>query len=75
MAPIQGPATPMQLYRLYWISGGTAGEVMDHAPDAATLEATVRARPSLYGIPHEDAIIGPARLVPYDETRRLEDVA
>src|SRR5437763_733524 len=49
---------PMDLYRAYWISGGTTGEIVDFAPDADTLAATIRANPSRFGIPCQSMILG-----------------
>lgn len=62
---------PMDLYRLFWVSGGTTGEIVDHAPDADTLEATVRAHPARFGIPCESMILSRARRVPTCERREL----
>lgn len=57
----------MDLYRVYWISGGTTGEIVDFAPDAGTLAATVKAHPSRFGIPCQSMILGRARRVPVRE--------
>lgn len=63
MASDPGAVTPMQLYRLYWVGGGSAGEIVDFAPDAPTLQATVEANPSRYGLPCERPIVGRAKRI------------
>lgn len=58
MAADPGLAAPMTWFTVIWVSGGRSGTVKVCAPDLETALVTVRAEPSLWGVPYEDAIIG-----------------
>lgn len=61
---------PMQLFELFWASGGRCGTLVIWAPDSETAIATVEAHPSRFGIPFSDPIVGRPTRVRFAEPAR-----
>ena len=71
MAIIDRPVTALCWWEVPWISGSVAGVRHVRAPDAQSAEHDLEQHPSDYGLPHEFAIAGSARLLSVLATEEL----